>query len=142
MKKIKYCIALLPVFLLAGCMTAKDFQGMSAEQRARMVCDQQGTIVRMKSERENYNRQIRDSENALRNGYRIERECSKNNESHKTECKDVRVATDHRLERNNIREWTSNMNHLDREIQTLWTKCYSHVYPMTPEEAYNYFEHS
>ena len=135
MKKIKYCIALLPVFLLDGCMTARDFQGMSAEQRARMVCDQQGTIVRMKSERENYKRQICDSEDALRNGYRIERECSKNNESHKTECKDVRVATDHRLERNNIREWTSN-------IQTLWTKCYSHVYPMTPEEAFDYFGHS
>lgn len=141
MKKLT-CLALLPAFLLAGCMTAKDFQGMSADGRARLVCDQQGTIVRMKTERENYNRQIRDSEEALRNGYRTERECTKNHESHKTECKDVRTRIDHRLERNNIREWTSNMNHLDREIQTLWTKCYSHVYPMSPEEAYNYFGHS
>src|SRR6476469_7189686 len=68
---------LLPVVFLSACTTVKDFQNMTADQRAVKVCKTQRGVQELTQQKQGLENGIADSQAALARGYRIHRQCEK-----------------------------------------------------------------
>ena len=161
MKKNAYAIILAST-LLTGCASIEDFRKMTPDERANMVCEADRRLRQLRKEKDLLTQSIQSSQEALSRGYRLHRECKdievygdsttvckeirgkticKEHRpvSTRTECNDIPVAIDSKLEKENIRNWTKSTRQLDKETRSVRTACYSRIVKMTPEQAYEHY---
>lgn len=162
MKKNAYAIILAST-LLTGCASIEDFRKMTPDERANMVCEADSRLRQLRKEKDLLTQSIQSSQEALSRGYRLHRECKEHRGnmairppsarkhagkpickehrpvSTRTECNDIPVAIDSKLEKENIRNWTKSTRQLDKETRSVRTACYSRIVKMTPEQAYEHY---
>jgi hypothetical protein len=154
---------LLPVVFLSACTTVKDFQNMTADQRAEKVCKNQRAFQELTQQKQGLENGISDSQAALARGYRIHRQCQKvkvigdstkttcsfvGNKttceqtapaSYENRCTETPISLNFELEKSNVSTWQQALQSTDEKLKAEWQRCYQFMYGLPPEEAYKYF---
>ncbi len=76
MRKYLIILSIFPVLILVGCAaTLEDFQGMSKYERTQYVCENHREVRRLDSDLDSLEIDIKDTQKALRQGYRVHQSC-------------------------------------------------------------------
>lgn len=156
-------ITLFLLLALTGCVSLDDFKKMSAHDRATAVCRKQHDLYVIDNKISALQSNIDDSRNALARGYKVYRQChdvevagdtkitkctktdnqvqciETRPKEHKTECLDTPVSINPDQEKENIRNWSSDLDSLRWQRKDKYQRCYNQIYPLSPEEAYQYY---
>lgn len=162
--QIRLAVALASVVGLSACASSlQDFQAMSPEERATVVCQRQADVVSYQGDIQRWQNQIRDAQRALQAGVRKERQCQwtkvrtgstttcetvkdgntervvcEQEEQFKNQqqCREVLFPINVQVERANIDAWRASVAQAQGARTRSFDSCYRAVLPMSAEQAY------
>ena len=162
--QIRLAVALACVVALSACASSlQDFQAMSPEERATVVCQRQADVVSYQGDIQRWQNQIREAQRALQAGVRKERQCQwtkvrtgstttcetikdgwtervvcqqKDQFKNQQECREVLLPINVQVERANMDAWRASVAQAQRAKDRSFEACYRSVLPMSAEQAY------
>lgn len=158
-----YRAVLFALLLLCGCTTVREkFQTMSPDERAVAVCKRKKDIQNLQGRIASLKDSINNSQNDLARGYKIHRQCQqvevygnssvtcttvgsqvtcneKKPVSYKQVCTETPVKINVELEKENISNWSQSVTSLSDQVKAKWRKCYEFIYPLSADDAYEYY---
>lgn len=162
-QSIRHALLLGPVLLLVGCTSFSDFQALSPNERAFLVCERQATVRNNDADVRRYSRLITSARQAIAQGYRLEQQCEyrevptgtktvcesistpqgerlvceeKTQFSTKRDCRNIRIRVDAAMERSNIEIWTQALASAQARRDQIFQLCFQEVSAMSAADAY------
>lgn len=148
---------------LSACVSLAEFENMSAPDRARLVCQSDARVIALKNNLRQTQNQIREANEAIRQGYRSLRVCERRNVQtgstttcetikednvervvceeeveyeKKRDCRELITPIDVYQEQINIERWNRLAMREQTELDQRMQRCFSEVLPLSPQEAY------
>jgi hypothetical protein len=152
--------------MLFGCVTVEQFEKMSSSERADFICSRDKTVINLQSSINNSLYGKYAIQQKISNGYETKSNCESvkvqtprsvscgttygvytsntncnvyNDTQYEQRCTESHVPINVDTEKEKLQQVNNYINSAEKEKSEAYSRCYSHIYKMSPEEVYLYY---